>query len=194
MSRIAVAFPTFLSVILVAFITACGPKLSPVVNVPEVSPPAGLNVDRRARGSEIYVDTVLDSRPTTIITSFKGVDAQFTGDLTSVIRRVVEGVFRQKGLSLHEKAPVVINLEVKQWSAQFAPENSAKVDAQAELYLEVIGPANRKIYSGTYKGFSSFEGSPFDNKQLEELLKTAMNEAVRQLVHDQGLMDTITAF
>ncbi len=194
MLRARIVFSAVAFVFIFVCSTACGPRINPQVSVPDVSLPPGLSADRRAKGAEVYVDTVLDSRPTNVVTSYKSVNAQFATDIAPTVRRAIEGVFKQKGLSIREKAPVIVNVEVKQWSAQFSADSSSKVDSQAELYLEVIGPANRKIYSGTYKGFSSFEGSPFDNKQLEDLLRTAMNEAVRQLVYDQGLLDTVTAF
>lgn len=174
--------------------SACGGSINPLVNVPDISLPLGITADRNARGAEVAIESVLDSRSGDIVAKYKGVQAKFSSDVSASLRKGIETLFRQKGIKLSEDAPVLVNAEIKQWGTQFASESPAKVEATAELYVEVIGPANRKIYSGSYKGFSSFEGSPFRTEQLDELLKTAMNEAFRQLTHDQGLFDLVTSF
>lgn len=175
-------------------LAGCTSSISTSVSVPEVMVPEGVEPVEDLHGAEIYLESVLDARKSKTVATLKGKNSQFIGDTTEALRSVLEESFAKKGFAFSDTAPVLITVELVKWAADIQEDYPAKVVAQAEVQIDVVGPANRKIYSGTYEGFANLEGGTLDDEKLNNLLKASMYEAIKQLIFDDGLINIISAF
>lgn len=178
-----------------AFIAVgCSTELYPVVSVPEVAVPFSLSNTTLGRGAEVAVTDVVDGRGTQTVAEFRGRKVVFGDDIAAPVRRSLETVFRNKGFIVMSGAPVSVELRVRQWNAHVSDVDGVKCETNAQLDIRLSKDGTNRTYTGTYRGMASYQGRSLDNAVLEDLLRTAMSEAVKQLSNDQNLFAVVASF
>ena len=88
----------------------------------------------------------------------------------------------------------MISGQVRKWHANVTGGFQGKIESEASVYVEVLDPANKRIYSGVYNGVSSLETPNVDVKDMRESLGAAMASAIEQLNKDQQLVKLLSSF
>ena len=174
----------------------CGPRLPPKLALPNLKI---VNVGAKVAGnggqlSYVYVGEFIDIRETSAIAVLDGKEIAPKNDVGPVVIGGVKQALKKKGFEFSDTAPVVLSGEVRNWVARVTSGFSGKVDSEASLYVEIIDPANKRIYAGVYNGFSNVESPSLGKDDVREALKTSLEEAVRQITADAQLMELLASF
>lgn len=181
---------------LVFLFASCAPSLPSTIRVPHITPTVkGPQVQkRRGYESTVFIDQLTDVRPKEAIAEFQGRDLNPAGDIIAPVFNALREGLEKKGFRFSDSAPVLVAGEIRTWNAKIKGGFSAKVEAQAVLYLEILDPTNKRAYSGTYQGFATLERTNVTEEQVSEVLGTAMSEALGQVFADQQFIRLLSAF
>ena len=176
-------------------LSACGPSLRSTIDVPKVRP---LEVPKPAKktvsDTYIFVDEFIDGRQSKAVAVMEGREVNPANEITP---RVVEGLrwaLERKGFQFSDTAPIILSGEVRKWRALVEPGFASKVVCDAGIYVEILDPANKRIYSGLYTGYASKETPGLDKRDVQEVLKTSMYEAISQVLRDEQLINLLSSY
>jgi hypothetical protein len=62
------------------------------------------------------------------------------------------------------------------------------------VYIEVLDPANKKIYSGVYRGYSSMEAASVNDQDVSRTLASSLEESVAQVTSDKQLISLLSSY
>lgn len=188
-----IAFLVFVSSLGLA---ACaGPSVSSQLDVPAIpvaSRPAGGSPV--AEKAFVSLDQIKDGRLDTALAEFRGKRSEPVGEVTSEVQSALESTLAGAGVSVSDSAPLMISAEIRRWFASLDSGMSGGVHSDAELFLQVFDPANKLVYSGSYRGNAMLQQSGIQDKDIRDNLGTAMSEALGQIVKDQKLMHLLASF
>lgn len=184
----------FFSCLLAVFLlSACGPSLKSTMSVPDVKvskkgavPSDGMTF--------VYIDELIDARPLKAIAKRDSKEVLPSGEISSAIVSALKQALETKGFTNAESAPVIISGEVREWLADVTGSLPTKVSANAALYIEVLDPANKRVYSGVYRGFASMEAASVNEEDVRKTLASSMEEAVLQVTADKQLITLLSSF
>ncbi len=176
--------------------TGCGPSLPSSLSLPKIKISSEGNRTRNTGSatSYVYVDEFIDSRGSSAIAILDGKDIPHKEDVSPVIVDGVKQALKQRGFEFSETAPIVLSGEIRQWIARVTSGFSSKVDAEASLYVEVLDPANKRIYAGVYNGFATVESPSLGTKDVQTALQTCLEEAIGQITADGQLTKLLSSF
>ncbi len=182
--------------LLVSSLISCGPSLGNLIEVPSLNIAKKLNPTvRLTNNTFLSVDEFTDTRPSPTIAVVDGKkDVKTTGEVLPVVVSGLKDSLGNAGFTFSDSAPVIIAGEVRKWSAEVQGRLPTKLSAEGQLYLEVFDPANKKIYSGVYNGFSSMESSSITEADLKRTLSGAMEETIRQIMADRQLLALLQSY
>jgi hypothetical protein len=162
------------------------------LKVPSISMP---NVERveSQRGS-VSMDVMKDSRADTVLVQLGASPVETVGDVTGSVSTAMRGVLEKAGFLVSDSAPIVIVPQIRKWKARVRSGLPATVDAQAEVFVEVLDPADKLLYSGVYQGSSTLSQPSIHEAEIESTLASAMSEALEQLVADLRLVRILSSF
>jgi len=149
-------------------------------------------VDRSS--SDIFINNFLDTRKKPYLVAIEEQELLKEGDVSIAVSESLTDAFREMGFSISDSAPVVISGEVKEWFVNVHTEIQETATARASLYIEVLDPSNRRAYSGIYNGYASRKSLRIRKKDIRELLRTSVSEAMRQLTADRQLIKVMSSF
>lgn len=174
----------------------CGPSLRSSLEVPKIAPFAKRDsqLKRDRYDSYVFVDEFVDSRERKRIVTIEGRDVDPAGDVVEAVVDGLERALSMEGFKFSDTAPIILAGEVRQWETQITGGFTKRAESEAALYVEVLDPANKRVYSGVYRGFAAFESPGLDEEDIRETLRTSMTEAVEQVVEDEQLMRLLAAF
>ena len=180
-------------------LAGCGSKLQKTIVVPDI--PAWDSSGRVAdsvRGGaphQLFIDKFSDARPSDVIVKRADETVVASGEVGTPIGTALDRAFRNRGFAISQTAPVVLSGEVRIWQSEIVKGfPTQKQSANAELFLEVLDPANKRIYSGTYKGSASREDPSLSPEDIRATLGTAMSEALSQVTSDKQLIDLLLSY
>ncbi len=181
---------------LVLLCVSCSPTFRSTIQVPrvEVKIKQGAIVRRPEYGMTIFIDQVADARTKEAIAGYKGRDINPEGSVTDAVLQALRQGLERKGFKYTETAPVILSGEIRIWHARIEGGFTAKATADAAVYLEVIDPTNKRVYSGIYRGFSSIEKPGLEEKDVRSALSGSMAEALSQALGDQQFLRIISAY
>ncbi len=171
----------------------CGPSLRSSIGVPEIhikqvkAPPSD-------NMSYLFVDEFSDHREPKALVHRDKKDVMPAGDVVPAVTKALKQALEAKGFQLSESAPVIISGEVREWVADVTGSLPTKVSAKAAVFIEVLDPANKRVYSGVYKGFASVEEASVSEEDVQRGLASAMEEAVLQVASDKQLVNLLSSF
>jgi len=180
--------------LLVPFIWSCGPSLPAKMSLPKLKI---TNVGARTVDSEasyVLVDDFIDARVGEAIAILDGKPIPHKEDIGPVVAEGVKQALELKGFRFSDTAPIVLSGEIRKWVANISSGFSGKVSAEGSLYVEILDPANKRIYAGVYNGFATVESPSIDKNDVREALRICVEEAIRQIAADAQLMRLLASF
>ncbi len=192
-SRILIASRFLVGALLVAGLAACSPNLGTTIEAPQV-PIAPVKSDARARlGSYVSIQSVEDARPgPSTDTSEKYTEPY--GGVNTIVEAGLKNAFRESGIAVIDTAPVTIKAEVRRWRAQVSSKSSSAIDSEATLYVELLDPTGKKIYSGTFNGTRASQFPVVTRVDVQDSLGLAMANAIEQVITDPQLLELLGSF
>jgi hypothetical protein len=178
------------------FLHACGPSIGSSIVLPQLRPvvPPGSELAGSSYENFVFIEELVDARVDTGIAELDGRSIRSTDNVVPVVLQGLRTALGDKGFKFSDTAPILLLGEIRVWKAEIEGGFSSSVSANAELYIQVLDPANKRIYSGSYKGFASAESPRLGVKQIRNTLGIAMSEAIVQVVKDQQLVRLLSSF
>ena len=117
-----------------------------------------------------------------------------TNSVTFEVEDVIRRTLVNAGYLVDSSAPVVLRGEIREWVVDVKNKVPATLASKAVLFVEVIGPNDKRIYSGVYRGTGYFEKVVVENRDVQSMLNAAMTEAVSQIMADGKLLGILSSF
>ncbi|MCC6933633.1 MAG: hypothetical protein IT292_10335 [Deltaproteobacteria bacterium] len=188
-------FISILFVITFLILTSCGPTLRKTTPLAEIPAP---KIEEGKYLFEIQpsvaVGGVTDQREDSYIVKSYDQTSEPDGEVGEQVQDVLQRLFENMGLKVEEGSPVEIRGAVKVWLVDVSSGFPASLKAKAVVSLEVLDPANRVVYRGTYKGEATLQRMGVEINDLQLALNYAMTEALSQIIKDKKLLSNISAF
>lgn len=182
------------SLLLLFTLTACGPSLPSQLSLPHLMPAGAPEAQAPSRQAYIFVDQFIDVRASQEIAKVEGREVSAAESPADAVVAGLRRALEKDGFSLSDTAPVILTGEVRAWTALVTPGFSSESRASAQLFVEVIDPANRRVYSGVYEGFSSKSAPGLDEGDVRETLELSMTEAIKQVLADSQLIGLLSSY
>ncbi len=184
---------------LIAFLlilSSCGPTLKSTMDIPMVLPNAKKDsmLADPSRGIFVYVGEFIDQRAEKAIVILEDKKVTPRGDVGKSVAEGLERALAMYGFEMTDTAPLILSGEVRNWSASMSGGFTKNLESDAAVFVEILDPANKRVYSGVYKGFASIEAPSISEADIRSVLQTSMSEAVRQVTADKQLLKILTAF
>jgi hypothetical protein len=174
--------------------TGCGPSLRSEISVPRLIPAGAPEARRPSRGSFIFVDQFLDTRPGHALVRIDGRDVRPETEPADEVVAGLKRALERDGFAFSDTAPVILSGELRVWSAEVKDGFSAKAEASSQLFIEVLDPANKRVYSGVYEGFAAKQSPGLSESDVKDALQTSMTEAIRQVMVDTQLIGLLASY
>ncbi len=181
------------AIFIVLACVSCGPSLKSTMAVPRVSA-ASLKPAASNDSGQLFIDDIKDERLDKSLVRKDKKEVLADGAVTPSIIDALKLGFANKGFGFSDASPIIISGELREWHADVSGRLPTKVSAQCALYIEVLDPANKKIYSGVYRGFASLEEASVDEGDVSKTLSNALQETVVQVVSDKQLVGVLSSF
>lgn len=176
----------------ISSLTGCAVSPGRTVETPEI-PPIAANGESRARlGSYLAVQSVEDRRDAS-----PSSDAGFTEPFGRVGASVEEGLknaFRENGISILETAPLTLRTEIRKWRTKVDSKANTMLNSEATLFVELVDPSGKKIYSGSYNGTRASQFPVVTRVDVQDSLALAMANAIGQVVSDPELLNVLSSY
>lgn len=176
--------------------SGCAPSIKPEVRLLELISSAKVEkglIDLSFR-PYIFLSSVVDMRTEKSVAEYDRKKVRTPDDVSQVVSAGLKRSLEEQGFLFSESAPVVLAVEIRQWRAEVESGFSDQVRAEASLFVEVIDPGNKRVYSGSYKGHAVIEDPSLDTKDVQSVLRTSMNEVLNQIVLDKQLMRLLSSY
>lgn len=191
-SRVAVPLLTCCAILAA---TACSPSYRPTLEVPKVTVTLKKDpVIDPGQSAFVFVDQFQDGRADTALASIDGKPMQPEGSVVASVVEALKSALETRGFAFSESAPVMLSGQLRQWHAKVTGSLPTKVAAEAAVFVEILDPSNRRIYSGLYKGFSSMESSSISHLDIQQTLAASLDEALRQIATDKQLVTLLASY
>ena len=141
---------------------------------------------------KVRVEKLRDIRSNSAVGEIGLRELQPLGDPGLSVRSALEQRLRSQGawISLFEGPS--LGGEIQRWKVQVVPSFPAsRAEAVAQLGLELYDISGRLIYRGNYSGTFTAEHPVFSAADIEEVLGSAMGEALDQALDDDRLMEKV---
>lgn len=193
-----ILFVKFLGAVMLAMSAACSSTLQSTILLEPITPPQHPEepVEPKPLDSQVYVDEFNDARAEKGVVRMQD-EGRFISSANDVVEVVVQGIekaLRKKGYQFSDTAPVILSGEVREWLATVTGTFSKKIEGNAELYVEVRDFSDRRVYSGIYKGYAARETTGLSEKDVQDILKSSMTEAISQVTGDEQMMKLLSSF
>ena len=175
-----------------ALLIGCSPKLPERVNVPTLDYQVKSTVV--SNEAYVFVDEFIDARANKAIVEYKDKEIPHIQDLGPIVVKGIGDALKAQGFSITDTAPIILSGQIRTWNAVVTSGMPSKVDASAELYVELLDPANKRMYSGTYKGYAGVQAGSLDEDEVKAALQASMKETINQIVGDQQLIKLLKSF
>jgi hypothetical protein len=147
-----------------------------------------------SRGVFVYVGEFIDQRASKEIVTLEDKTVAPNGDIGKSVAEGLERALAMQGYEMTDTAPLILSGEVRNWSATLSGGFSKNLESDAAVFVEILDPANKRVYSGVYKGFASIQSPSISEADIRSVLQTSMSEAVRQVTADAQLLKILSAF
>ena len=180
------------------FFAGCSETLHSAIELIPIVPPQKPEEPAEVKplDSVVYVDVFLDARPakSVVVIEGEGREVPASNDVVEVVVQGLQKALQKKGYQFADTAPIILSGEIRQWSSRVTGSFSKRVESNAELYVEVRDPADRRVYSGVYRGFAARETAGMSEDDVQQVLRLSMTEAISQVTGDEQLMKLLSSF
>ncbi len=184
----------YLFIPIVLFFGACGPNFSNPVLAPEPSlESVELKVKKQVEG-RFYLKSFEDIRKDQNFIKYNGQNFKCDSDLTLVVREALSRILVRSGFQASKKSAIFIKGKLVDWNAEVQDGFPGTLISQVKVYLELMDPTGRRIYSGTYSGQAELQAPGLDNNDLRQALSLGMEKALEQVALDKGFVSVLKAY
>lgn len=177
----------------VILFTGCAAQVGSTIEAPEI-PPIAMADDARARlGSYIAIQEIVDSRQELKDDDTTRVTQPF-GGVSGIIKTGLRNAFRDAGISVIDSSPIELRAEVRKWQAEVSAKGTSTLSSEATLYVELIDPSGKKVFTGSYNGTRSSQFPVITRVDVKDSLGLSMANAISQLVADPKLIEMISSY
>jgi len=173
-------------------LSACAPRFEGALEPPiirQVKP--GLETRTGAAVSVARFGDATEGKP---IVKYRDKEVMPAAPLIPVVEGAVADAFKAMGFAPDETAPLLVTGEIRTWKSKVSGSMPAKAESEASVYIEVLDPANKRIYSGVYTGTASYSHPSLGTDDVRESLSTAMVAAIEQITADKQRLDLLSSF
>lgn len=175
-------------------IGGCVANVGQTIETPEI-PAAATRTEARARlGSYVSIQGVQDLRTYSSQTPSSENFTEPQGGTTTAVETGLKNALRDAGISVLESAPITLRAEIKKWRAQVTSKASSNLASEATIYVELLDPSGRKLYTGSYNGTRSSQFPVITRIDIKDSLGLAMSNALSQLVADEQLLNIVSSY
>lgn len=180
--------------VVVALGLGCSPRLKATIGLPQIPAIASAGKSESASHAMVFVSTVRDGRQQSALAELDGKPSEPASSISPAVQDALQRAFQQTGFLMSEDAPIVVSSEVQRWIAHVTAGVPSKAQAESVLYVEILDPANKRIYAGTYQGFADMESPSMGERDVQQVLGASMSEAIKQIVNDRQLITMLSSF
>lgn len=180
---------------IVALCASCAPTGLQYLEVPELPEiaiyPKGVE---KSYKSYVYINEIGDARPSPFFMKYKAIAFEPASSISPVIRDRIAKTLEKKNFVISNTAPIIFNAQVRTWDVKVGDSAGGGMRADAELSLEVLDPTGSRMFSGVYRGYTTYSKIALKEKIVSRALSRAMGEAVKQIFEDKDLMRILSSF
>lgn len=164
------------------------PKIS-FSKLPEIQQPeAPIKLDYKP---EIKISPVADLRKDQVVINHNGREIHSEGNIGLSVRYALFKAYQKRGFLVKDSSPVELKLGISRWRAT-STESGIKGEAIVET--EVIDPSGNTAFSGVFEGSTDLVTTQPTDREVEEVLRKAMGEALSEMIKNERLFEIVTAF
>lgn len=176
-------------------LVSCGPSLKKTMDFPNVNLNlAKISSDNNLANTFLYIDKILDKRNNHVLVRYEGKETLSTGEVSAQLQELLKQALTKKGFSFSDTAPVIISGEIRKWYAEITGSLPSLIVAESEFFIEILDPANKRIYSGTYSGKAQAEEGSVNDDDIRKVLSASLEEAVVQFTSDKRLITLLSSY
>ncbi len=180
------------ALLLLASLSGCSAKVSnsiplPYIPLPETMPDTG-------KGAMVFVEEIKDARASQSLGQGTNGPMSPVGSPTTAVRNSIEELLRKSGFTVTDSAPIVLQVQLQEWSANVRDGYPSGVASEARISIAVYDPGNKLAYSGMYKGTSDIQQSSLDDRTVKDALASSMSQALTQFSKDSQVQKLIASF
>jgi hypothetical protein len=164
------------------------------MSVPRLIPAGAPEARSNEFDAFIFVDQFIDARPSPAVARVEDRDVGASNDPVEEVVGGIKRALEKRGFTFSDTAPVILSGELRAWVSLVTEGLPSKSEATAELYVEVLDPANKRVYSGVYKGYAAKESPGLDEGDVQETLRISMTEAIQQIMADKQLVGLLASY
>jgi hypothetical protein len=183
---------------IVACLSACAPGLGKTLHVDNIIETsrgeggAGLSSEVFQVQPKIRVGKVEDRRKYSEVGEIDGRLLQPAGNVAHSVELALQELLRSKDIQPSQFHGKWLMGHILEWRVQIFPGfPTSRVQALAEVKIELEDPSHRRLYSVVYKGTGQAEHPFLTEGGIEDVLGEAMYTALSGAVEDPQLMDKI---
>ena len=185
-----------LSILLLAVaVSACGPTMLPEMQLTTIPEPALKSPPPEfTHQPSVSIGAFKDVREGTYVVKNYDNLIRPSNSVSFEVEDVIRRTLVNSGFYVDNSAPVVIRGEIREWVVDVKNKMPITLTARAVIFVEAIGPNDKRIYSGVYKGTSYLEKVVVENKDVQTMLNASMTGAVSQVIADNKLLGILSSF
>ncbi len=184
-----------ITLILSLFLCSCSVNLKDSIQIPEIKiNDSKIATESKLSNTYLFLDQFNDTRAEKHIIEYEGKKVLAKNEISALVMNAIQTGLTKKGFSFSDTAPVVITGEVKQFMAEVKSGVPKKIEATSAIFIEILDPANKRIYSANYQGTAFAEEGSVSEDDVRRVLATSMEETVVQMSNDQRLITLLSSY
>jgi len=183
------------SIFLAVAISSCGPALQSEITLTTVPEPLLKSMPPEFTSQpSVSVGFFRDARQGNFVVRNYDALIRPTNSVTFEVEDVIRRTLVNAGYLVDRSAPIVLRGEIREWVVDIKSKMPATLTSKAVLFVEAVGPSDKRIYSGVYRGTGYLEKVVVEHKDVQYMLNAAMTEAVAQIMADSKLLGILSSF
>ena len=181
-------------IFLATIISACGPTLQQEIQLITIPEPTLKAPPEFSSQPSVSVGLFRDVRHGNFVVRNYDTLVRPANPVNFEVEDVIRRTLVNAGFQVDNSAPVVLRGEIREWVVDIKNKMPITLNSRAVLFVEVIGPNDKRIYSGVYRGNSYFEKAVVENRDVQDMLNRSMTGAVSQIMSDSKLIGILSSF
>ncbi len=142
-------------------------------------------------GIQVSVIEVLDAREEVATEEGGTRKLNAGGAVDELVEKALVDAFTTNGSEVTPTATNQIRGQIRDWHVEITGAATGKLSSTASLYIETLAPDGKVLFSGMYNGSRASEFPIVSRQDVGQSLSISMNEAITQLMSDQGFVSSL---
>ncbi len=183
----------YISIIFFLTITSCVAPLDKTIQLTTIPEPQ-ITAPEFTIQPSITIGFFKDLRAGSYIVKNYDNYAQPANSVSEEVEDVLRRTFTNAGFNVNNSAPVILKGEIRTWNVDVKNTLPVVLESKAEIWIEVIGPDDKRIFSGRYSGKGRFEQPTAEVKDIQRALNTSMTATISGIFKERKLMELLSSF